>query len=243
MTYEFKTEKFVGPMEKLLGLIEERKMEISEISLAEVTDDFLNYLRTLEKIEVTVLADFIVVASRLVLLKSKSLLLGLELSDQEEEDVHDLEAKLRIFKELKPAMKILAAKWKSKEGEYSRPYFLEGGLRVQALWGDAENIFFPGNELNLEIMVRALEEIVKGFSSLKIETETIREKVVSLEEKIKEIIDRLQKGVAGSFGKIVEAKSRSEMIIVFLAILHLAKERLVQLEQKEYFSDIMINKI
>jgi len=243
MAYELKTEKFAGPLDKLLELIEEKKMEISEISLAEVTDDFLNYLRSLEKIEVPILADFIVVASRLVLLKSKSLLPGLELSEQEEEDVHDLEVRLRIFKELKPAIKILAAKWRGKEWEYGRSYFLEGGLGSQAFFGGREGIFFPGTELNLEAMVKALEEIIKGFSSLKIETETIRDRVVSLEEKIKEIIDRLQKGVTGSFGKMVEAKSRSEMIIVFLAILHLARERLVRLEQKEYFSDIMIDKV
>ena len=242
MAYEFKTEKFAGPLEKLLELIEDRKMEISEISLAEVTDDFLNYLRSFEKVEMPILADFIAVASRLVLLKSKSLLPGLELSDQEEEDVHDLEVRLKIYKELKPLMKILANRWKTKEWEYGRPYFLEGGLGAPIFSSSAEDIFFPGSNLNIAVIAESLERIVKSFSNLKIETETIREKVVTLEEKIKEIIDRLQKGVAGSFGKMVEAKSRSEMIIVFLAILHLARERLVQLEQKEHFSDIMINK-
>ena len=243
MAYELKTEKFAGPLEKLLELIEDRKMEISEISLAEVTDDFLNYLRSLEKIEVPILADFIVVASRLVLLKSKSLLPGLELSEQEEEDVRDLELRLKIYKEFKPLMKVLANRWKSREWEYSRPYFLEGGLGASIFSSSMEDIFFPGNNLSIDAIVESLAGIVKSFGSLKIETETIREKVVTLEEKIREIIDRLQKEVTGSFGKMVEQKSRSEMIIIFLAILHLARERLVQLEQKDHFSDIIINKV
>src|SRR3989338_9156814 len=98
--YEFKTEKFQGPLEKLLELIEDKKLEITEISLAEVTNDFLQYLKTLtdadnmqtnaegnaeqsgnlavNQIEIRenlrLLADFIAIASRLILIKSKSLL-------------------------------------------------------------------------------------------------------------------------------------------------------------------------
>lgn len=241
MTYELKLEKFTGPLEKLLELIEERKMEIAEVSLAAVTDDFLDYLRKLEKVEMPMLADFIVVASRLVLLKSRSLLPGLELSGEEEEDIHELEWRLRIYKEIKPMIKFLAAEWHKRQGEFSRPYFLEGGFSPMSSAG-AEGIFFPGSKLNLEELAGALTGIIQSFKSLNLETETIKEKIISLEEKIQEVMARLQSRGEDSFQELAEAKHRAEVIIIFLAILHLAREKLVQLEQKGHFSDIMITK-
>ncbi len=73
MPYELKLEKFSGPLEKLLELIEERKLAVSEVSLAQVTDDFLKYLKTLTDAhaDLRMIADFIVTASRLILIKSK----------------------------------------------------------------------------------------------------------------------------------------------------------------------------
>ena len=84
MNYELKTEQFSGPIEKLWELIEEKKLEITELNLAEVTADFLNYLKTIEKVEPKLLADFVVIASRLLLIKSKALLPNLELTVEEE---------------------------------------------------------------------------------------------------------------------------------------------------------------
>src|SRR5258706_15754469 len=103
MTYELKIEQYEGPLEKLLQLIEERKLAITEISLAAVTDDFLKYLETMLEVPPGVLADFIVVASRLVLIKSKSLLPELPLTEEEEEDIKDLEQRLLLYKRLKEA--------------------------------------------------------------------------------------------------------------------------------------------
>src|SRR4051812_15045342 len=101
--YELKIGEFSGPLEKLLELIEAQKMDVSEVSMAKVTDDFLKYLETLKDpdsaiavfpADLRVLADFISIASRLIFLKSKYLLPGLALSDEEEADIKDLEERL-----------------------------------------------------------------------------------------------------------------------------------------------------
>ncbi len=243
-SYELKLENFVGPLEKLLELIEERKMEINEVSLGVVTEDFLKYLRSLSKIDIPFLADFISVASRLVLLKSKSLLGGESLGEDEEEGIKDLEQRLRVYKEFKPAMKILSGLWKDSNWEIGRAYFLLGSS--SSLWASSQvsaQVFYPGEKLDLQSLKVSMEKLLFSLGSFSMESQTVREKVVTLEEKIKEIIAKLEVGVKSSFDKIAQARIRSEVIVVFLAILHLAHERLIELEQDGHFSDIMVRKL
>src|SRR5262245_8487868 len=94
MDYALRLQQYEGPLEKLLELIEERKLDVNEISLAEVTDDFLKYLEQLPAVAPALLADFLTIGSRLVLIKSKSLLPELPLSAEEESDIKDLERRL-----------------------------------------------------------------------------------------------------------------------------------------------------
>jgi segregation and condensation protein A len=233
MSYEYKTEKFQGPLEKLLELIEEKKLPISEVSLAEVTDDFLKYLEQAEKIDFTMLADFISIASKLILIKSKSLLPDLSLSEEEETDIRDLERRLALYQEFKAAKRHFETLWLSKNRSHARQYM--GSI-------DMVRIFYPGSRVSGESLVTALGRISDAVRKLSMETETIREKIVSLEEKIKEVVSRVRDAGETSFGKLSESKSKSEMIVIFLAILHLAREQLVRLEQGGNFSDIMIRK-
>ena len=238
MNYELKTERFSGPLSKLLELIEEKKLEITEISLAEVTDDFLTYLKKLEKVEVPILADFIAVASRLVFLKSRSLLPGLIFEDDEEEGIKDLERRLKAYRELKPAIGHVHELWLKHNVGFSRPYlsptksiaFLRAGF------------FYPGEQVNIETILASLYRILDTFKSLELETETIREKVITLEEKITEVIEKLKNELESSFGKMISEKVKAEIIVIFLAILHLARDQRIHLTQEKSFSDIIIRK-
>lgn len=243
-SYELRLENFTGPLDKLLELIEERKLEISQVSLAAVTEDFLKYISGLQKVDFPLLADFISVASRLVLLKSKSLLPGLELSEEDEEGIKDLENRLKLYNELKPATKILAKIWKEKNWEISRAYFLEGtlGKASNANYFAAYDFFYPGEGLNIDLLQKAMGRVAESMEGVKVEKETIKERVVSLEDKIKEVIGWIQEKVSDSFSNLSNAKTKSEVIVIFLAILHLAREQLVHLEQNDYFSDIIIKK-
>ena len=239
MPYELSLEKYRGPLDKLLELIEEKKLEITEISLAEVTHDFLKYLKTLEAVEAAVLAEFIAIASRLILIKSRTLLPNLVLTEEEENEIKDLEARLKIYQELKQAKKILTLIWQKKDIAFSRPYFLSlggGGL------GAVSEFFYPGKDLNLAALSASLQKIFETLKSLEFETETIKEKIISVEEKINELINRLVEEVEISFKNLSSSKSLEEIIVVFLAILHLANDRMIFLEQKTHFSDIIIRK-
>jgi len=238
MPYELSLEKFSGPLEKLLELIEAKQLAINEISLADVTDDFLKYLEGLTEADMRLVADFIAVASRLVLIKSKSLLPDLALSGEEEADIKDLERRLEIYQELKPALKILDKLWKISGREFSRPYF----LAQSASLGEGARIFYPGEGLEIQALFGSLHKVFESFVSFELETKSIKGKIITIEEKIAEIVERLTREGESTFKNFASAKSRSEVIMIFLAILHLARERLIALEQSERFSDIIIRK-
>jgi segregation and condensation protein A len=231
MDYSVKAGEFQGPLDKLLALIEEKKLSISEISLAEVTEDFLKYLKTLPRVDFPLLADFVAVASRLILIKSKSLLPSLELTEEEESDIKDLEKRLSVYKELKSARKYLEARWKQGNMIFSREY----------LAGSEPRVFSPGKNLNPQILRSALEKLFQSLQKFSLETETIKEKIISLEEKIADIIGRITKIGETTLRKLSGA-SKMEAIATFLALLHLARDQMVRLEQSEHFSDIFVTK-
>ena len=82
---QIKVQQFEGPLDLLLSLIEEQKLNITEIALAEVTEQFLNYVKQLEQIEPTSIADYLNIAARLLVIKSKAILPSLEVEQDEEE--------------------------------------------------------------------------------------------------------------------------------------------------------------
>jgi segregation and condensation protein A len=244
--YELKTGNFSGPLEKLLELIEAREMDVGEVSMAQVTDDFLKYLEQFKAaategdaafaFDLHILADFISVASKLIFLKSKYLLPGLALTEEEEADIKDLEGRLRTYQELKPALKHIARLWHESHKSYSRPYFLGRGSGLAA----GQTIFYPGTNVEVHNLAESLGKIFETIKTYELETETIKEKIVTLEEKISEVMGRIQKEGDMHFRHLSGAASRGDMIISFLAILHLAREQIVLLEQMENFSDIMV---
>ncbi len=250
MTYELEIEQFKGPLDKLLELIEARKLEITEISLAAVTDDFIRYLEGLAKIEkkegeefraeLRIMADFIAIASRLIFIKSKSLLPDVSLTTEEEAEIKDLENRLKLYRELKPAMRHVAGLWQNGNREFSRPYFLD-----VLSWAAAPGVtvFYPGPNCSVEALTSSLQKIFENLEKISSEEATIKEEIISIEEKIKEIVSRIQEFGESSLAGLSGSGSRSELIVAFLAILHLAHEQMIFLEQKSHFSDIMVRKL
>lgn len=224
-------------MEKLLELIEGRKMEITELNLAGVTADFLSYLESLESAHPRLLADFVVIASKLLLIKSKALLPNLELSPEDEEDIRGLEEQLKFYQAFKPAMGHIKNLWESAGFSVSRP--LMAGRPV---------VFYPSEAITLENLQKAMGGVFEELAKFAMETKTIKSPLVSLEEKIQELIGFMEKSAASdspasiNFRELKKDKSRPEIIVMFLAVLHLLQRQIVKVEQSGEFSDIMIEK-
>jgi segregation and condensation protein A len=234
MNYEVRTEKFTGPLDKLLQLIEEKHLEITQISLAEVTADFLRYVKSLgEKVEPAILADFLVVAAKMVLIKSKVLLPMLELTKEEEEEIHDLEGRLKLYREFKIASEHIKKLWDKNKISYARPLFLSLGDQV---------VFYPPSGLKASDLTKAINNLAAALQAILPEAQTIKKAVVTIEQKIEELLNRFKEAGRQSFKTMAQQKSRSEAIVLFLAILHLLKDRVIQVEQEEHFKDIVVER-
>lgn len=232
MTFQIKQEKFEGPLELLLNLIEKEEFAISEISLAKVTDDYIRYVRSLEKIDPEALAEFLVVAAELMLIKSRSLLPQLELSKEEKFSIEDLERRLLEYKRIRD----LARELKKKEAKRLQVFTREA-------YRGMEPIFYPPKKITLNMIREVFFEFLKSLPKIEKLSEEKLRRIISLEEKINSIRNFLLHTVEKKFSEIIKgAKGRVEIIVSFLAILELAREKFVELHQEKPFEDIRIKK-
>ncbi len=232
--YKVKLNDFEGPLDILLELIEKEKMSISDISLASVCDQFLDYTKHFEELQPNYLVNFLVIASKLILIKSKSLLPFLELTDEEEEGIEELKDKLEEFQRIKKGAEHI----KRLEEKKSILYERFSGIK------NVKVFLFPG-DLNKDtlkdLFVGVWEEQKKEEENPLLEKRI--EAIVSFEEKLSEIRDRLTKKAEEYFHNVSDKKSKVNTIIAFLAVLELAKQRFLITEQSNNFGDIKIKKI
>lgn len=231
MNYELRVGEFSGPLEKLLELIEEKKLEISRISLGKVTADFLRYLESLEDVQPRILADFISVAGKLILIKSKTLLPNLELTEEEEEDIQDLERRLKLYEQFRELQQHLRLGWGSGKVSYSRPLFQ-----------NLPPVFCLSKNVTKKEIDTALSNLLETLQKESLKTESIKLTIISVEEKVKELVSRVEKEFEAGFSSISKDKPKEEIIALFLALLLLFKDNLIRITQTEHFSEIVISK-
>lgn len=228
--YRIKIEKFEGPLDLLLDLIEKEKMDITEVSLSKVADQYLSYIEASDDIDSSNLADFLSVAAKLILLKSIALLPELEIDEEDEESIDDLKFRLQEYKKFKDAAQKIKSLYKNKDRLFERSYI-----------ANIVPAFYPGDGLDKEALLlsaRGLVNILDKFESLR--KETILE-TVSIKEKISNIQEMLSNQVNLKFNNIIEnSKSKIDAIVSFLALLELIKQKLVSVKQKDNFADIEI---
>ena len=234
---EVTTEKFQGPLGVLLKLIEQEELDITEIALAKIADSYLEYIEHSDHIGPEEMADFLVMAARLLYIKSKALLPYL-VSAEEDEEVVELENQLRMYKE-----------------------FVEASQKIAALVGAKKFLFSPlATTKNFRRFKRETPKFLapKGITSslvhdrfaelverLQAKEEQLDERSIvskiSIDEQIDYIRDLLGKKIRFSFSKFLKtAKSRTEIIVNFLAVLELAKQRELVFEQDDLFSEIHV---
>jgi segregation and condensation protein A len=230
--YEIAVEKFAGPLELLLSLVEEQKLSINEISLREVADQYIGYLHSLEKMPKEELAAFLVVAATLMLLKSKSLLPSLILSPEEETDIKELENRLKLYKLFKQKAKVLLELQKKGTHLFGREAY------VGMLYA-----FVPPNKLKVSDLRDAVAKIFLELpKSEQLNSERIK-KSISIEDKIAELKKRIDNAITLSFDEIKHGqKNSAETIVSFLALLELVKQGFLLFEQKATFGTIHLKR-
>jgi len=225
---EINQEKFNGPLDVLLSLIEERKMEITDISLANVTDAFLKYVGDLKQTAPEILADFLVIAARLILIKSKSLLPTLELSSEEEKDINDLKKHLEIYRLFKEASQNIKEQYQ-KNSTFSKEFLF-----------NQTPIFYPPENFNYNLLYESFKKIWEEFNNLDETSIEKIKKVIKIEEQIKYLLNILNKTTSSEFNQLVSKKEKVEIVVSFLAILQMFKDQTIIIEQEETFGEIKI---
>ncbi|HOY90588.1 MAG TPA: segregation/condensation protein A [Bacteroidales bacterium] len=228
--FNIKTEKFSGPLDLLLRLIEERNLEITDISLSNVTNEYLEYIKQVEY-STNELADFLVIASTLILIKSKSILPTLELSSEETEEILDLKERLILYRIFKQKSQLISEISKEKNILFSHQPFAE-----------VEVIFSPPNNLTLEMFKNAFENLLDIYQKEKIILPTKKIKIlVNLKERINNLLSMFRNKDKCNFKDITNNKEdKINMVVTFLAVLHLAKDGFITLNQEDNFGDINI---
>ena len=231
MTYAVRLEQFEGPLELLLTLIEKEKLDVTRVSLARVADQYLEYLQQEAHIPLGHLTQFLSVAARLVLLKSRALLPLLVFTDEEEETIVDLEWQLREYRRYRDASIGLGKLLSSHTGASVR----ERSLNV------AEGMFFPPENLKSEDLQEAFVNVLGEIPIMEELEEKELKAVVKLEEKMAHFREHLAERVETSFQAMTKTvQDRVELIVSFLALLQLVKERWITVEQSEFFGDIAV---
>lgn len=226
--FAVKAGNFEGPFDALLSMIEKKKLHISEVSLAEIADDYISYVRENEFLlkDATI---FIWIAATLMLIKSRHLLPQFLVTDEEEEDISGLETRLRIYAVFKCQMDKLEKQF--------------GARRIyQRLFKKQVVITFrPDERITVTEMRRQIEDV---FTTVEPEI-FMPEKQVTKTRSLKEITDdiasRVKQFVRVHFHELVSGLDRKEHAISFLAVLELFRLGEVDLEQDNHFEKITVS--
>ncbi|MBP6060650.1 MAG: segregation/condensation protein A [Candidatus Pacebacteria bacterium] len=244
-TFQIKTTGFEGPFGLLLGLVEKRKLFINDVSLATVTEEYLQYLNKLQS-DPTLsasrhaeeISSFILVASTLILIKSKSLLPNLDLTDEEQGDIKNLEDRLRQYE-----------------------LYTRLGINIKNNFGrqiifaplDRKNdvlVFLPDERITRESMMTLARGVLGAMPKKIFLPEVEVRKVISIEEMIDKLTERIQKSLSTNFrdfanhksGKPVTREEKIEVIVGFLAMLEMVRNGIVDAVQMMDTGDIIIEK-
>ncbi|NCB21089.1 MAG: hypothetical protein EOM88_04185 [Clostridia bacterium] len=240
-SYKIKTQTFEGPLDLLLNLIEERKFFVNEISLADVTNDYIEYIKSLgdqpKEKQIQDVSYFVLIASTLILIKSKSLLPNLSLTEDEKEDISDLEKRLKIYQIFKSA------------GIEINKIFGKNIIftPVERVWSDP--VFSPDPLITPENLLISVKNAIANAPKKEEDLPEIEvKKIINIEEVINNITERIKNAVQLSFKDLTKGdgtrpkeEARTQVIISFLAMLELVREGVIGVIQNSSFGDIEIN--
>ncbi len=226
--YHVKTDVFEGPLDVLLSLIEKRKLSISDISLAKVADDYVTHIRGLGETPIADTAQFVLIASTLILIKSKSLLPGIELSLEEEQSIGELEHRLKMrqqYRDLSVHIKKMFGKRMLFERLPSREVII---------------VFSPDKNTTTSGLLAKIRHVISSIPKIEVLPKAIVQKVISLEEVILNLTERVTKSLKMSFREFSKGDKHEKVsvIVSFLAMLELVKQGVIAVKQDAHFDDI-----
>ena len=233
MKYNIHLNVYDGPLDLLCDLISRQKIDIKDISISEITSQYLAYIDMLNEMDLEVASEFIIMASKLLEIKSRYLLYN---EEHEEDPRLELVGQLEEYKKFKEA----SLNMKDKVHYISDTFFRAKEEVIVDNKIDLDEISIDAIRKILPIILKT--KVIEGFDKTEELDIIVKKKVVSSEEKMQDLKVLMSKEDKVSFVKLVEYYDKDETIATFLAILELIKEKLIVVVQNKFFDDILIIK-
>jgi segregation and condensation protein A len=229
INFSIQTEAYQGPFELVLELIEARKLLVNDLALASITEDFIQHVRSQAEFPVEETTNFIHIAATLLLIKSKSLIPDLTLSEDENADVEDLKRRLAAYEKVRDASRELVR-------IFGKTMMLPAGER------SIEAFFAPSRDLSARALAEALAKMLAAREVVEELPEARVKPLVTIEEMMDRLAKRVQSAMTLSFKEFSGSVSEKvEVIVSFLALLELVKQGAVAAEQYGLHGDIRIS--
>lgn len=237
-----KVADFEGPFDLLLHLIKKNKMDIYNIEIHKITNQYLNYLDTMKKMDLEITSEFIVVAATLIEIKSKNLLPKPKVEEEDEEDIEKkLLEKLILYKKIKGATGFFKDKYVNAGDIYTKkPEIIE-----EKNTKDDSDVLLNVTLLDLyNIYNKLLESYLNKQNKTNIIQKLVYVDKYKIEDKLDYLRDRLNKGETTEFSSLMtECECKIECVVTFLALLEMIKQRVVKVYQNGSFGEIFIEKL
>lgn len=231
MELDLKINEFEGPLDLLLHLIKESKMNIFDIKIEEITDQYLKYIESQEKMNLEIDSEYLVLASELIEIKSKLLLPNEKVEDDEEEDPREeLINRLLEYEAYKEITKTL----KEKE-ELRQEIYTKAPSNIQEYIEDNTEI---KSDITLDDLVDAFQKFLERKKESKPLSTKVTEKEITVSSRRCEIRNILKRKKKISFFELFPVISREYIVATFLAVLEMAKNKELIITQNDTFDDI-----
>lgn len=234
--YRVSTALYEGPLDLLLELIERAELDITALAIAQVTNQYLAYLNHLQDRDPAEVSAFLVMAARLLQIKSAALLPRREPAELPGEEVDDAEALARQlieYRRFKQLANVLAQREEAKLRTYLR--LAPATVKVEA------RLDLSG--ITLEDLLAAARQSLANKPGLANLSEVVTMPRITIREKIETILATLKRSATGSFYSLLRSHNRVEVVVTFLALLELIKRRVIEARQEKLFADIQFDSI
>lgn len=235
--YEVTIDNFSGPMDLLLHLIKQSKMDIMNIKLEIIIDEYLEYIKKMEEMNLDIASSYLVMASELLYIKSRMLLPRQDEEDDDEEDPKErLINRLILYEQYKEQID----NFKELEKERST-YYTKIPSSLEEYQTDEKKALIEN--VTLDDLVKAFEKFLERVDLEKPVHTKITKKELSVEDRIINIKSKFKKAKRINFFDLFETKTKEYVVVTFLAILEMAKNREIMIYQEDNFDNIVCEAI
>lgn len=230
--YEITIDNFTGPMDLLLHLVKETKMDIMNIKLEIIIDEYLDYIKKMTEMNLDIASSYLVMASELLEIKSRMLLPKSNEEEEEEDPAERLVNRIILYQQYKDQIE----NFKKLEDERNT-YF----TKVPSSLDDYQPLDkkIQIDNVSLDDLVSAFEKFLERIENEKPVNTKVTKKELSVEDRMVSIKERFKKTKRIAFFDLFEIKTKEYVVVTFLAILEMAKEQELMIIQENNFENII----